>query len=236
MGVVGRITLKLKRGEGPFYRTLNTLAHSLLHANVPLPRFLRPVVALLYEFHFAVWRTALLVLTFFFWEPLFRSRCVQAGSKLHLTLLPRIVGRPRLFLGNGVKLFGDVTFAAQGGDPAPEIILGDNVQIGHRVTFAASRQIIIEENAGVASDCYITDSDAPRADSPYAGELSLGGDARPVRICRMAWVGRGSCVLKGVTIGEGSIIGAGSVVIGDIPPFCVAMGNPARVVMKVPSQ
>jgi acetyltransferase-like isoleucine patch superfamily enzyme len=39
-------------------------------------------------------------------------------------------------------------------------------------------------------------------------------------------------IMKGVTIGEGAIIGANSVVVTDIPPHCIAMGNPARVIMK----
>ncbi|MGN6285701.1 MAG: acyltransferase [Afipia sp.] len=52
----------------------------------------------------------------------------------------------------------------------------------------------------------------------------------PVRICRGAWIGARSIILKGVTIGEGAIIGAGSVVAADVPPFTIAGGNPARVI------
>jgi acetyltransferase-like isoleucine patch superfamily enzyme len=57
-------------------------------------------------------------------------------------------------------------------------------------------------------------------------------DIRPVRICRGAWLGRGVQVMKGVTVGEGAIIGANSVVIFDIPPYALAMGNPAEVIMR----
>jgi acetyltransferase-like isoleucine patch superfamily enzyme len=53
---------------------------------------------------------------------------------------------------------------------------------------------------------------------------------RPVRIARNVWIGFESCVLPGVTIGEGSVVGARSVVIDDVPPFVVAAGNPARVI------
>jgi len=52
----------------------------------------------------------------------------------------------------------------------------------------------------------------------------------PVRIGANVWIGFETCVLPGVEIGEGSIIGARSVVIDDIPPYCVAGGNPARVI------
>lgn len=53
---------------------------------------------------------------------------------------------------------------------------------------------------------------------------------RPIRIERNVWVGFDCCVLPGVTIGEGSVVGARSVVIEDVPPFTVVAGNPARVI------
>src|SRR5438046_10634158 len=55
-------------------------------------------------------------------------------------------------------------------------------------------------------------------------------DMQPVRICRGAWIGFGALILKGVTIGEGGIVGANSVVTRDVPPRCVVAGSPARVV------
>lgn len=58
------------------------------------------------------------------------------------------------------------------------------------------------------------------------------GEIRPVRICRHAWIANGCHIMKGVTIGEGAIIGANSVVISDIPPYCIAMGNPAEVYFR----
>jgi maltose O-acetyltransferase len=57
--------------------------------------------------------------------------------------------------------------------------------------------------------------------------------ARPVRIGARAWLGGGSIVLPGVTIGEGSTIGAGSVVTRDVPPYVLAAGNPCRVVRSL---
>ncbi|HTL54727.1 MAG TPA: acyltransferase [Candidatus Limnocylindrales bacterium] len=56
--------------------------------------------------------------------------------------------------------------------------------------------------------------------------------ARAIRIQQNVWIGFDSCVLPGVTIGEGSVIGARSVVASDIPPFTMAAGNPARPIRK----
>ena len=57
-------------------------------------------------------------------------------------------------------------------------------------------------------------------------------DVRPVRICKKAWIGNGTHIMKGVTIGEGAIVGANSVVMSNIPPYCLALGNPAEVFIK----
>jgi acetyltransferase-like isoleucine patch superfamily enzyme len=56
---------------------------------------------------------------------------------------------------------------------------------------------------------------------------------RPIHIERNVWIGFDSCVLPGVTIGEGSVIGARSVVTEDVPPWTIVAGNPARVVRRL---
>ena len=53
-----------------------------------------------------------------------------------------------------------------------------------------------------------------------------------MRICKKAWIGNGTHIMKGVTIGEGAIIGAKSVVITNIPAYSLAMGNPAEVIIR----
>jgi acetyltransferase-like isoleucine patch superfamily enzyme len=57
--------------------------------------------------------------------------------------------------------------------------------------------------------------------------------AKPIRIARNVWIGFDTCVLPGVTIGEGAVVGARSVVVEDVPPFTVVAGNPARVIRKL---
>lgn len=60
--------------------------------------------------------------------------------------------------------------------------------------------------------------------------------ARPIHIGRNVWIGFDACVLPGVTIGEGAIVGARSVVNQDVPPYSVVAGNPARLIKQLEMQ
>lgn len=56
---------------------------------------------------------------------------------------------------------------------------------------------------------------------------------KPVHICRQVWIGAGATILPGVTIGENSVVGAGSVVTHDVEPNTIVAGNPARVIKHI---
>ncbi|GGH32293.1 acetyltransferase [Sphingobacterium alkalisoli] len=117
------------------------------------------------------------------------------------------------------------------------IDIGGNVQINDYVHIAAINGVTIEDNVLIASKVFITDHNH----GSYSGDhhdspLSIPNDRKiyshPVLIKRNVWIGEFVCILPGVTIGEGSIIGAMSVVTKDIPPNCIAVGSPARVVKQ----
>ena len=79
----------------------------------------------------------------------------------------------------------------------------------------------------------ITDTDAHPLDYLARRTSNDGTKAAPIVIEDDVWVGAHSIILKGVTIGARSIIGAGSVVTKSIPTDCVAAGNPCRVIKKL---
>jgi acetyltransferase-like isoleucine patch superfamily enzyme len=64
------------------------------------------------------------------------------------------------------------------------------------------------------------------------GEGLKPEDIAPVTFKDHAWVGRGSHILKGVTVGRGAVVAAGSVVAVDVPDGAVAMGSPARILKR----
>ncbi len=89
----------------------------------------------------------------------------------------------------------------------------------------------IGEDSLIAPFCYIIDYDHSFSDVKVP--ISKQGFAsKPVSIGSDVWIGVRAVILKGVTIGDGSVIGAGSVVTSDIPPNSIAVGVPARVIER----
>jgi acetyltransferase-like isoleucine patch superfamily enzyme len=109
------------------------------------------------------------------------------------------------------------------------IVLGENSSLGPYCCLAGPGAINIGSNCMIASHC-----------SMYANNHSFDDLARPINSQPLTvkgitieddcWLGTGVRVLDGVTIGTGSVIGAGAVVSRDIPPYSVAIGVPARVI------
>ena len=226
--------LKIKRGESPFFRALRKLAYGATRSRLPVPRFLYPVFRFLYHLHFAVLFGARWLLNFFYREPLFRSRCVSIGDRFHMWLMPDITGHPKITIGDEVNFFGHISITSGRVFDDPRLVIGNRVDVGHNVAFVVNKEIVIEDEVNIASGVRFMDTDAhPRDTMARIADLPPEPDeVKPVRVCRYAWIGHNAFILKGVTIGEGAIIGVNSVVVSDIPPYCVAMGNPARVVVK----
>jgi len=117
------------------------------------------------------------------------------------------------------------------------IKIGDNVQINDYVHIAAVDYVDIGDNVLIASKVFISDNNHGSytlldSDHPSTIPAERKAAFKPVYIKRNVWIGESVCVLSGVTIGEGSIIGALSVVTKDIPANSIAVGSPARVVKK----
>lgn len=149
-------------------------------------------------------------------------------------LMPDIAGHPRITIGSGVNFFGAVSITSGRVFDEPRLVIGDHVDVGHNVVFVVNREIVIEDHVNIASGVRFMDTDAhPRDTAARAAKLAPPADEiRPVRIGKYAWIGQNSFILKGVTVGEGAVIGVNSVVVTDIPAYTVAMGNPARVVVR----
>jgi acetyltransferase-like isoleucine patch superfamily enzyme len=109
------------------------------------------------------------------------------------------------------------------------IRIGDCVLISPGVRISASDEIVIGDGTMIAHGCYITDSDWHTVYDRTARDERV----TPVHIGENVWIGDHATVLKGVSIGANSVVGARSVVVRDVPENAVVAGNPARVVRKL---
>lgn len=113
-------------------------------------------------------------------------------------------------------------------DHGAVIQIGDNVGISG-CTISSGKLVVIGNNVLIGSGVIITDGDAHPI-NPEARKAGLGCIRKPVIIEDDVFIGARAVVLKGVTIGKGSVIGACAVVTKNIPPYSIAVGNPARII------
>jgi maltose O-acetyltransferase len=125
---------------------------------------------------------------------------------------------------------------------------GKNVRIGPAVGIAAPERLYIGDNVGIDTRCYIQavggchighgsqiagETIILTVEHQYTGGESLPYDSvrlvKPVYIEDYVWIGVRASIAPGVRIGEGAIVGMGSVVMQDVPPLAIVAGNPAQV-------
>jgi len=232
--MIDNVILKIKRGESPFYSGLRSFIKAVLTSNFPLPRFLYPPVRLIFDLQGQIAEFFRWAFSYFIREPLFRARCASVGKRFRLFRLPYVMSHAEIRIGDDVNFFGKVDIMSGRIFDNPRLIIQNRVDIGHNVGFVVNKEIVIEDDVNVASGVRFMDSDAhPKDTQDRIADLPpKPEEIKPVRICKNAWIGQNVFILKGVTVGEGAIIGVNSVVITDIPPYSVAIGNPARVVAK----
>lgn len=139
----------------------------------------------------------------------------------------RVTGTGNIHLGKRCRLGMDIEL---GTEEQGKITIGDDTRLNRGCTVVSYSQIDIGDFAIIGEFATIRDANhgmklgEPMRYQPH--------DTRPIRIGRDVWIGRGCCILPGVSIGEGSVIGANSVCTRDIPPYSIAAGIPAKVIRK----
>lgn len=185
-----------------------------------------------------------------------RARIILVNSLCHFILLLsgiksgkqlRITGRMNLYvhptakikLGHKVRINSGFSENPVGGASRMGIWVGPNAQltIGNNVgmsnsTLVCMQRVTIGDDVFIGGDCKIYDTDFHAV--PAAARLQNAPPrTAPVHIGSKTFIGGHSIILKGVSIGEGAVIGAGSVITKDIPPYQIWAGNPAKYVADV---
>lgn len=119
----------------------------------------------------------------------------------------------------------------------PRIVIGENAFLNVGTHISAIQELTIGDNFLTGSYVSIIDNNHGQSNTyeemiipPAERKLFSKG---PISIGNNVWIGDKACVFGGVSIGDGAIIGANAVVTHSIPSYCIAVGNPARVISRI---
>ncbi len=130
-----------------------------------------------------------------------------------------------IVIGDGVFVGRNTILSCKNGD----IVIGENANLGFNVEVFSAARVTIGRNVLIAAYTYLVGGDHlyDRTDVPV---LEQGRTARGIEVGDNVWLGAHVVVTDGARIGRDAIVGAGAVVVGEIPEFAVAAGVPARVI------
>jgi maltose O-acetyltransferase len=169
-----------------------------------------------------------------FWHDC-RDGRVRKEGRLLLNVPLKCDGSGRVSLGADVSIgFEFAPMLADGRVRLQARGVDAKITVGAGTTFSNNVKVIAEESVTIGEHCLIGDAvlilDSDFHNLSAAGRHNLLGATAPIILEDNVFVGSRSIILKGVTIGKDSVIGAGSVVVRSIPPGVIAAGNPAKVI------
>ena len=149
----------------------------------------------------------------------------RVGSNARTSGRAMVRNDGRLFIGDNFHLGSEFVPSHIVVYPSGELTIGDNVNISYGLGLSAATTVTIGNGVHIGPYSMILDTD-------FHGVADRDGEVQeaPIAIGDKVWLSHRVSVLRGVTIGEGAIVAAGSVVTKSIPPYAIAGGLPAKVV------
>jgi maltose O-acetyltransferase len=135
-----------------------------------------------------------------------------------------------LLIGDRVRLVSTIATLELAVEPGATLDIGDGVFINYGCSIGATKLVRIGSRCTIGTHVIVIDNDFHRVEPERRDERPL---SQPIILEENVWLGARVVVLRGVTIGAHSVIGAGSVVARNIPPRVVAAGVPAKVVRSL---
>ena len=170
----------------------------------------------------------------------FRAKKIEYGLKQNVIGNMSIYGKGNIKIGNNFMMTNDCNVNPISSNIKGAFYTEENafVSIGDNVGMSATRlwiskRLTIGNNVKIGACTLLIDTDSHPIDYDIRRTSNEGTRASPITIEDDVWIGAHSIILKGVTIGARSIIGAGSVVTKDIPCDCIAAGNPCKVIKNL---
>jgi len=174
------------------------------------------------------------------WLYAFRRHLKEVGEGVRLIGRPLLRGRGRISLGDGVILssgWEEYHLALHRPVKLDALLESSEIVVGagsilHGTHIFAVGQVRIGRRCMLAGNTVMMDCNYHPLE-PELRHVALSFDYEPVVLGDNVWIGLNTILLPGASVGENSVIGAGSVVTRPIPPDCVAAGNQARVIRRL---
>ncbi|MDF5733197.1 MAG: acyltransferase [Rhizonema sp. PD38] len=162
---------------------------------------------------------------------------VHTSSKLNLLKL-RLKPRCLVVIEEESQVLGSLIFDRENASISigkrvfitGSVIASQNIEIGDDVLISWGTTIVDHNSHSIS----FSDRKKDAVDWMAGKKDWTHVKIAPVKISSKVWIGFNSIILKGVTIGEGAVIGAGSVVTKDVPAWTIVAGNPARIIREIP--
>jgi len=231
--MLNKIKENVKQQNTWYYKIIFKTYTAFKHADLPLIYPIPNILKAEREIRHAVWDW---VSNYFYSKPIFKVYCKKYGKGMRLYGgIPEILGNLHLFIGDNVVLHGKSTFSAGRIYENPTLVIGDNTYLGYGLDIMLADKVVIGSNVMIANEVRIISYDAHPIDpiKRLRNEEADKTGSAEIIIEDNVWIGMNSIILKGVTIGAGSVVAAGSVVTKNVENNTLVAGNPARVIKRL---
>lgn len=232
---VRQVILKTKKQEGSLYTFLYKAHFALSRTKFP---YIMPLGAFLWYASRFIRRVWAFFKENFYSQQITRYRC-KVGRNLWLPGgAPFFLGSGEIIMGDDVRMWGTVDFFVGGPITAhPQLIIGNNVGIGKGVGFSVKKKIVIGNNVGIGGGTLFFDNPHHPIEVEHPEQRFIlpieESDCEPIVVEDDVWISSNCIILKGVTIGRGAVVGIGTVVVKNVPPYTLVAGVPAREIRKL---
>lgn len=159
----------------------------------------------------------------------FRS-AQQLGERVRLFGDAKVINSGTLRIGERVRVCSEPVRTEIGVSSGGTMEIGSHTFINYGCSIASTLLVKLGAHCNIGSHVIIMDNDFHRLEPERRDEMP---ESAPVILEDNVWIGVRAVVLRGVTIGAGSVIAAGSVVVKDVPPRSLAGGVPAKVIRSL---
>lgn len=157
-------------------------------------------------------------------------RHAELGSRVRVSGRPRVMAAGTMRIGNNVQIYSTLARTELVAAKGATLEIGRRTLVNWGTSIVALDRVVIGDDCHIGTHCLILDNAFHEVDPDRRLERP---PSKSVTIGDNVWLGARVIVMPGVTIGRDAVVGAGSVVTGDVPPRTLAAGVPARVVREL---